>query len=71
MFGLGGALGMYFYRNRAIFGRRSDHVLKQLWQTLVMNLAYGLMNPRIDNWWVGRGAGEGRRREVVKGARRV
>ena len=101
VFGLGGALGVYFYRNRAIFGRRSDlvggcvpapelavpgcrrppvrqrpppltpaphphrvrspsQVLSQLWQTLLMNLMYGLMNPRIDNWcelWRGGAAG--------------
>jgi membrane associated rhomboid family serine protease len=25
-------------------------VLRQLWQTLLINLVYGLSNPRIDNW---------------------
>ena len=25
-------------------------MLQQLWQTLLINLGYGLMNPRIDNW---------------------
>lgn len=33
-----------------IYGKRSDYVLKQLWSTLLINLIYGLSNPRIDNW---------------------
>lgn len=50
VFGLGGALAMYFYQNKSIYGKRSDYVLKQLWQTLLINMAYGFANPRIDNW---------------------
>ena len=50
VFGLGGALAMYFYQNKTIYGKRSDYVLKQLWQTLLINMAYGFANPRIDNW---------------------
>ena len=50
VFGLGGALAMYFYRNKNVYGRRSDYVLKSLWQTLLINVLYGLTNPRIDNF---------------------
>jgi uridine nucleosidase len=50
VFGLGGALAMYFYRNKELYGKRSDFILKQLWQTLLLNMAYGFANPRIDNW---------------------
>lgn len=52
VFGLGGALAMYFYRNKELYGKRSDFILKQLWQTLLLNIAYGFANPRIDNWYV-------------------
>ena len=41
---------MYFYRNKNVYGRRSDYVLKSLWQTLLINVLYGLTNPRIDNY---------------------
>lgn len=55
IFGIGGALAVYYYRNRWAYGKKSDFMLRQLWQTLVMNLAYSLFNPRIDNWWVAAG----------------
>lgn len=51
VFGLGGALAVYFYQNKKFYGKRSDYVLKQLWQTLLLNLVYGFANPRIDNWY--------------------
>lgn len=38
---------------RDIHGRRSEIVLRSLWQTLLMNILYGLSNPRIDNWCAG------------------
>lgn len=50
VFGIGGAIAMYFYRNKKFYGKRADYVLKQLWQTLLLNLVYGFANPRIDNW---------------------
>lgn len=50
VFGVGGALAVYFYRNKELYGKRADFVLKQLWQTLLLNLVFGLTNPRIDNW---------------------
>ena len=52
VFGVGGALGMYFYQNKELWGKKADYMLKSLWQTLLMNLLYGLANPRIDNWYV-------------------
>ena len=50
VFGVGGALAMYFYRNKPFYGKKADAVLKQLWQTLLINMVYGFANPRIDNW---------------------
>lgn len=50
VFGLGGALAMYFYQNKSLYGKKSDYVLKQLWQTLLINMVYGFANPRIDNY---------------------
>lgn len=50
IFGVGGALAVYFYRHRDIYGTRSDFILKQLWQSLLINLTYGAFNSRIDNW---------------------
>lgn len=35
---------------RDIYGKTSDRVLRQLWQTLVLNVVYGLSSTRIDNW---------------------
>lgn len=50
VFGVGGALLVYFYRNKEIYGKRSEYVLRSLWQTLGFNLLYGFANPRIDNF---------------------
>jgi membrane associated rhomboid family serine protease len=50
IFGVGGAIAVYFYRNKDIFGQKSDYVLNQLWRTLLINLGYGMLNSRIDNW---------------------
>lgn len=52
IFGLGGALAVYFARNKEVYGRQSEAVLRQLGRTLLINVVYGLTNPRIDNWWV-------------------
>lgn len=52
IFGLGGALAIFFYQNRNLYGERSDFVLRQLGQTLALNVVYGFVSPRIDNWWV-------------------
>jgi membrane associated rhomboid family serine protease len=50
VFGVGGALGVYFWRNRELYGARADAVLGQLWRTLLLNLVFGLTAARIDNW---------------------
>ncbi|KAL6781065.1 hypothetical protein ACKKBG_A09650 [Auxenochlorella protothecoides x Auxenochlorella symbiontica] len=50
IFGLGGALAIFFYQNRNLYGQRSDFVLRQLGQTLALNVVYGFVSPRIDNW---------------------
>eukprot|EP00873_Tetraselmis_striata_P037345 jgi/Tetstr1/457609/TSEL_044176.t1 len=50
IFGLGGALAVFFYRHKELLGRRSDYVLQQLGTTLAMNLMFGLMMHNIDNW---------------------
>lgn len=50
VFGIGGALAVFFYRHREFFGRNSDAVLKNLGQNLAMNMIYGLVAPNIDNW---------------------
>jgi hypothetical protein len=50
LFGLGAALGVFYYRHRPLLGERSDNVLRQLGLTLAINLAYSLANRRVDNW---------------------
>lgn len=50
VFGVGGALAMFFYRHKDELGRSSDTVLRQLGQSLMMNLMYGLFSSNIDNW---------------------
>jgi hypothetical protein len=59
LFGLGAALGVFYYRHRDLLGERSDSVLRQLGLTLAINAAYSLANRRVDNWWAGAG-GTGR-----------
>ena len=43
-------MAMYFYRNKDIYGKGSDYILHQLGQNLLLNVMYGFMNRRIDNW---------------------
>eukprot|EP00884_Botryococcus_braunii_P021951 jgi/Botrbrau1/843/Bobra.0352s0037.1 len=50
IFGLGGALAVYFQRNRSLFGKASDSVLQQLGQSLAVNVAMGLAVRKVDNW---------------------
>lgn len=53
VFGVGGALAVFFYRHKDYFGKTSDAVLQSLGQSLVINLGYGLMSRSVDNWYVG------------------
>lgn len=50
LFGLGAALGVFYWRHRANMGGRSEVVLQQLGLTLAINMAYSLASKRIDNW---------------------
>lgn len=58
LFGLGAALGVFYWRHKGLLGERSDYVLKQLGFTLAVNMAYSLANRRVDNWWAWGGRGD-------------
>lgn len=49
IFGLLGALGMFAYLNRGLFGARAQSLLANIIQVAVINLIIGL-SPGIDNW---------------------
>ncbi len=49
IFGLVGALGMFAYLNRRLFGAQAQLLLRNLVQVAVINLIIGL-SPGIDNW---------------------
>lgn len=49
IFGLLGAYAVFIFRNRAVFGRNSQRILRNLGQVLLINLIIGL-SPGIDNW---------------------
>ena len=50
---MGGALAVFYWRNRELIGQqRSASMLENLKQNLIVNLVYGFMNARIDNWRV-------------------
>lgn len=53
VFGLGGALAVFYYRHREILGKHSDVMLQQLRNTLIINLMFGLLSRNIDNWYAG------------------
>ena len=50
IFGLGGALAMFFYRHKPFFGKTSDDVLGGLRTSLLINVIYGGTSHHIDNW---------------------
>ena len=50
IFGIAGALAVYLHRHRRYLGERADMQLKQLGTALAVNMGFGLMNQRIDNW---------------------
>jgi len=52
IFGLSGALVVYFWRNHDLFGQRFDGLLKRLLLIIVLNLGTGIVLPQIDEWWV-------------------
>ena len=49
LFGLIGALGFFFYRNRKILGPRAEAGFDSIKRTVFMNLMYGFMLPGVDN----------------------
>lgn len=49
IFGLMGAQGVFVYRNRKLFGRRAQTMLRSIMQIAAINLLIGL-TPGIDNW---------------------
>lgn len=50
IFGVGGALAVFFYRHRDYFGKASDQVLAQLGQSLALNVGMGFIVSNVDNW---------------------
>ena len=50
IFGLAGALAVYFLRNRSLFGKRFDNLQVRLWVIIVLNLGSGVVLPQIDEW---------------------
>jgi rhomboid protease GluP len=50
LFGLFGALVAYFYKHRKDLGALGQQQLISLGLTLLINVLFGLTNPRIDNW---------------------
>ncbi|KAK9819707.1 hypothetical protein WJX72_001498 [[Myrmecia] bisecta] len=50
IFGIGGALAVFFYRHRDYFGSASDSVLQSLGQSLALNIVLGLTTRNIDQW---------------------
>ncbi|KAF8059361.1 RBL10 [Scenedesmus sp. PABB004] len=50
LFGLGAALGVFYWRHRDIFGRRSESVLQQLGVCLAINVAFAATQKGIDGW---------------------
>ncbi|MEW5302474.1 MAG: hypothetical protein WDW36_005255 [Sanguina aurantia] len=50
IFGLGAALGIFYWRHRDILGEQSGRALKSLGITLAMNIAFSLVGRNLDNW---------------------
>jgi rhomboid protease GluP len=50
LFGMFGALAVYFYRFRKELGALGQQQLINLGLTLLVNVFLGIVNPRIDNW---------------------
>ncbi|GAX75962.1 hypothetical protein CEUSTIGMA_g3405.t1 [Chlamydomonas eustigma] len=50
IFGLGAALGLFYWRHRDVLGKVSDQMLQQLTITAAINIVYSLLVKNIDNW---------------------
>jgi hypothetical protein len=50
IFGIGAALGMFYWRHKEQLGKRSSSVLQSLGITLGINIVFSMVSKRIDNW---------------------
>ena len=50
IFGLAGALGVFFQRHKERLGSGGDQALQGLGRSLAINVVYGFISPQIDNW---------------------
>lgn len=50
IFGLTGAMFVFYARHQQLLGRRGEMAKNSILQVIGMNFMYGLMSPRIDNW---------------------
>ena len=50
IFGVAGALAVFFHRHRGYFGESSNAILRQLGQALAINTLIGLTTPQVDQW---------------------
>ena len=50
IFGVAASLAVFAYRHRELMGEHADFLLKRLGDTAAINLMYGLVIRRIDNW---------------------
>ena len=50
IFGVGGALAVFFWRHRDYFGKASDQVLNELGRSLALNVGMGFVVANVDNW---------------------
>lgn len=71
IFGLGGALAVFFHRHRQYFGKASDAVLASLGQSLAINVAMGLITANVDNWGHAGGLAGGALTALLLGPRLV
>lgn len=50
VFGLGAAMGVFYWRHRDMLGTYSEAGLRSLGLTAAINIGYSMLNKRIDNW---------------------
>jgi membrane associated rhomboid family serine protease len=50
IFGVSGMILVFLQRNEWLFGRQGEAMQSSVVQNIGINLFYGFMNPRVDNW---------------------
>ena len=50
IFGLAGALVIFFWRNQKLFGSRFNNLQMRLWLIIALNLGSGFVLPQVDEW---------------------